>query len=448
MQILSVHLKNIKSHRDTELTFSPAINVLSGPNGVGKSTVFEAIGYALFGVDASSFVGNVERFLTIGARRGDIAVVFQLDKGELFRISRTVGTPAKWQLAKEVGGDFEVEDHKDIKETEQRLKELLGLDNGRSLAEQFELVIGPFQNEFLGPFVIRQATKRRDKFDEILGIDAWRKTFNETKTLASAIAAKIKEFEAAIGPLKEQVSALPAMVDAHKTAVDGLKQTQQDLSRQQQALEEIEKQLGVIDQREQMIKSLGVDIGTLKERVDNGKDKVGGQKTLITEAEKARKIVAENTAGKQAYEQVEKRLAGFREQEKLQRQLEKEVADLEKQVSASGERCAAEMRAIEQARKDLHSEEHDLAEKRKKLAIDESLKSQAERLPNLRGDIDRVRTQIGKLAGRRASLEEGSEKLAEGVCPFFQEPCLNIAAKPPEMSSRKSSPGLRRNISV
>ncbi len=52
MQILSIHLKNIKSHRDTELSFSAGINVLSGPNGAGKSTVFEAIGYALFGVDA------------------------------------------------------------------------------------------------------------------------------------------------------------------------------------------------------------------------------------------------------------------------------------------------------------------------------------------------------------------------------------------------------------
>ncbi len=143
--------------------------------------------------------------------------------------------------------------------------------------------------------------------------------------------------EAAIRPLKEQVAALPETADAHKTAVNGLKQTQQELSRQHQVLKELEKQLAKIDQREQTIKSLGVEIGTLKERVDNGKDKVGGQKTLITEAEKAKKIVAENTAGKQSYEQAEKCLVGFRGQEKLQRQLEKEAADLEKQVGASGE---------------------------------------------------------------------------------------------------------------
>ena len=82
MQIISIHLKNIKSHRNTELVFSPGINVLSGPNGVGKSTIFEAIGYALFGVDAQSFVGNVDRFITIGAKRGEIAVVFQLEDHE------------------------------------------------------------------------------------------------------------------------------------------------------------------------------------------------------------------------------------------------------------------------------------------------------------------------------------------------------------------------------
>ncbi len=129
MHILSIHLKNIKSHDELNLTFSSGINVLSGPNGIGKSTIFEAIGYAMFGVDAQSFVGNVERFISIGAKKGAISVVFDI-KEERFQVSRTVGTPSRWLLAKEVGGAFEVEEHKDSKETEARLKELLGLEGG------------------------------------------------------------------------------------------------------------------------------------------------------------------------------------------------------------------------------------------------------------------------------------------------------------------------------
>ena len=90
MQILSIHLKNIKSHRDTELCFSAGINVLAGPNGAGKSTIFEAIGYALFGVDAKDFVSNVDRFLSIGAKKGEISVIFSADDGGTYRVSRPV----------------------------------------------------------------------------------------------------------------------------------------------------------------------------------------------------------------------------------------------------------------------------------------------------------------------------------------------------------------------
>ncbi len=431
MQILSIHLKNIKSHRETELTFSSGINVLSGPNGVGKSTIFEAIGYALFGVDAQSFVGNVDRFITIGAKRGEISVMFQLADDERYRVNRTVGTPSKWLLAKEVGGDFEVEEHKDSKETELRLKGLLGLKSARSLAEQFELVIGPFQNEFLGPFVIKQPSKRRDKFDEILGIDTWRKTFNETKVLASAIKSKIEVLESAIGPLKDHVAELPGKRADHKVAKQGLEQTGQELANRQKKLTDLETLLVNVNKREQDFKALEVEIGTLKERIDNGKEKISHQKLLVSEADKAHKIIAETTSGKKAFELAEARLTELRDQVKIQRQLEQEVADLNNQVSRLSERFKIESKAVEKAREEIAAEEKTLAESRKALAIDEKQHELAGCLPEIRSAIDRMRKQLGRLEGRRAALEEGSEKLAEGICPFFQETCLNIAEKPP-----------------
>jgi DNA repair protein SbcC/Rad50 len=430
MQIHSIQLKNIKSHRDTELHFSPGINVLSGPNGVGKSTIFEAIGYALFGVDAQSFVGNVERFISIGAKKGEIALVFQIGQ-EHFRVSRTVGTPSKWLLARQTGGEFEVEEHKDIRETEARLKELLGLEGGRSLAEQFELVIGPFQHEFLGPFVIRQPAKRRDKFDEILGIDSWRKTFSETGALLKAIEAKVKELESGIAPLRDQVVSLPEKREAHRAARQELEQTEKAFSKLQQGLKEIEAHLAEIDRREQAVKALGDKINELKVRIDNGKEKIASQKTLIEEAAKARNIVSDNTTGKQAFEAAEQQLTELRELQKTQRRLEQELANLDTQVGTLTERHSAEARAIELAGKDLQAEEQAQAEQRKALAVDEQLQLVAAGLPGIRESINSVRAELGRLDGRRTGLEEGREKLAEGICPFFQEPCLNIAERPP-----------------
>jgi len=430
MQILSIQLKNIKSHRELNLDFSPGINVLSGPNGVGKSTIFEAIGYALFGVDAQSFVGNVDRFVSIGAKKGEITVVFCIDD-ERYRVSRSVGTPARWLLEKEVGGQFEVEEHKDVKETEARLKDLLKLEGSRSLAEQFELVIGPFQNEFLGPFVEKRPTTRRNKFDEILGIDSWRKTYSETGALLKAIQNKTEKLEEGLIQLKRQVAELPEKRDAHKIAKKDLLDTEAYFNQQQQKLKELEQRLVEIDKHEQTVRELGVEIDKLRERIGNGTEKVGSQKALIAEADKARQIVAANSAGKQTYEQAEQRLVALREQFRRQRELEKSAAALQTRVSTLTERHAAETKAIEQTGKELDTEEKTLAEKRQALAIDETVSQRAARLPEIRTAIRSLQARIGQLDGRRVGLEEGREQLAEGICPFFQEPCLNIAERPP-----------------
>jgi exonuclease SbcC len=431
MQILSIHLKNIKSHRDTELSFSAGINVLSGPNGIGKSTVFEAIGYALFGVDAQSFVGNVERFVSIGAKRGEIAVVFRPSPEETFRVTRTVGTPSRWLLAREVGGAFEVEEHKDAKETEARLKELLGLDNGRPLAEQFTLVIGPFQNEFLGPFVIKQAAKRRDEFDAILGIDTWRKTFNETKSLASAIKSKVEVLQAEIGTLQEQVVVLPEKKLEHKTAGEELDRARMNLETRRKSLKEAEARLAEFDSREQAIQKLQAEVKTHQERIRNGEEKIAGQRVRVDESEKARQVVAETASGKETFEKAEKRLAQLHEQAKVRRRLEQEIASIDKQVEKWGERFEVESRSIERTRNELNEEEQALTERKKELAVDDASRALAARLPEIRDAIEDLRKQLGQLEGRRAGLEEGSEKLAEGICPFFREPCRNIADRPP-----------------
>lgn len=431
MQILSIQLKNIKSHRDTELHFSPGINVLSGPNGVGKSTIFEAIGYALFGVDAQSFVGNIERFISIGAKRGEISLVFQLEGDQRFRVSRSVGTPSKWLLAKELGGGFEVEEHKDAKETETRIKELLGLDNGRPLADQFTLVIGPFQHEFLGPFVIKQAAKRRDEFDAILGIDTWRKTFGETNGLLKAIKARVDALESAIAPLREQVAVLPDKRAAQKAAKLELTAAQQEFKLKQQSLSSLQKQLQEIDLREQTVKTLAGLIDTLRVRIETGREKIVAQKTLVSGAEKAQQMVTETAAGRQAFEQAEQRLAELAELAKRQRLLEGELVTLDKQLGRLAERFELETRSIDNLQRELEEDTRRLAERRQQLAIDPALQQRAERLPEIRKALDSLRARAGQLEGRRAGLAEGSEKLGQGICPFFQEPCRNLAEAPP-----------------
>src|SRR5258708_928572 len=48
MQILALELENTKSYATAQVDFSAGVNAIVGHNGSGKSTILEAIGFALF----------------------------------------------------------------------------------------------------------------------------------------------------------------------------------------------------------------------------------------------------------------------------------------------------------------------------------------------------------------------------------------------------------------
>ena len=431
MQILSIHLKNIKSHRDTELSFSAGINVLSGPNGAGKSTIFEAIGYALFGVDAKDFVSNVDRFISIGSKKGEISVVFRADDGETYRVSRTVGAGAKWLLAREIGGSFEVEDHARMEETEARVAEILGLANGRPLAEQFKLVIGPFQNDFLGPFVIKQATKRQEAFDEILGIDAWRKTYKGTSGLISAVQERMKVLAAEVAGKQEQLAVLPDKTAELTAGRSELALRHGGLMEKEAALGALDTRLVELESREKMIAALTTEVQLLENRITDGNAKTAEQQQRVAESQTALKIVEESRLGMEAFDKVETHLAELRQKEQQRRVVEQDIAGLEKESLRLSQLLEHERAEVAKSGTQADSEQEKLNAARTELQPDPLRAALAARLPELRTELETQRRQRALLEGRRESLLEGKEKLAEGICPFFQEQCRNIAGSAP-----------------
>ena len=429
MQILSIHLKNIKSHRDKGFTFSPGINVLSGPNGIGKSTIFEAVGYALFGVDARDFVGNIDRFVTIGEKKGEVKVVFQPDNEETYQASRTVGSNSKWLLARKIGEDFEVEDHANAEETQNRIKELLGLDNGRSLADQFKLVIGPFQNDFLGPFVIKQSTKRQEAFDEILGIDAWRKTYKGSKSLLDAVTHKIELIAAEIEAKQEQLEVLPDKKQELKDVKASRKDHSDKLKSEQAAHDKASAQLQEFDQQKDSLDTVRSGLEKTRDRITTGKEHVGSQRTLVKQAEGAIKLLEKHRPGKEAFEKAEALLKQLREREQQRRAIQLDVETLSREALRLTESFDHETKEIKQTQLDLNTEKQKLDQERQSLKPGSEVATEAAKLETLRTQLEEAQTARNVLDGSRSSLLEGHDKLAEGICPFFQEPCQNIAGK-------------------
>ncbi|MDO9042884.1 MAG: SMC family ATPase, partial [Desulfocapsaceae bacterium] len=374
---------------------------------------------------------NIERFITIGAKKGEVAVTFAPGDGDTYRATRTVGAGSKWLLAREIGGIFEVEDHAGAPETEARIKELLGLDSGRPLADQFKLVIGPFQNEFLGPFVLKQPAKRQEAFDEILGIDAWRKTYQGTRTLLKAVKSRIDLLTVEIEGKEEQVAALPEREKELTSLVAEAEAQQKLLAEKEKSLNATEAQLAKLDGREKMTLVVKGEIQVLENRIRDGEGKIADNRKRVKEAELALETVEKSRAGKEAFAAAEVQLKALREQEKQRRAIEQDIIALDKETARLAQAYAHERREVEKIAAEQAAEELRLNADQKKLVAGEGITLAAARLPDLKEEAEKLRQVLGLLEGRRAGLQEGKEKLAEGVCPFFKEECQNIAGRAP-----------------
>ena len=84
MILKELKMKNFKSHKDTTIKFHEGITIITGENGAGKTTIFEAIQYALF-----KKTNNVQKeLMKHGARQMQVQLTF-MENGNTYMIKRT-----------------------------------------------------------------------------------------------------------------------------------------------------------------------------------------------------------------------------------------------------------------------------------------------------------------------------------------------------------------------
>lgn len=92
MKINSLRMQNFRQHARTEMTFDRGITAIIGPNGSGKTTVLEAIAWALYGQPAIRGQRDGVRFLGAGARAPvEVELDFELG-GHRYRVKRGLTT--------------------------------------------------------------------------------------------------------------------------------------------------------------------------------------------------------------------------------------------------------------------------------------------------------------------------------------------------------------------
>ncbi len=197
-------LDNITTHKKTSVEFADGINVLSGLNGTGKSTVLKMIGFALFdhlAGNQSDYVRDDQK----GTRTtGSVTVFFTGKDGNDYRVKRAIGggnttpyiTHADSAIEMPFSGRWDAFNW---------IREQMGADKTVDLGNLFKNSIGVDQGTFTAPF-LETVARRKTIFSPILNVDVYEKAFKNHLEIQHELDADIAKHQIRISGLEGEIS--------------------------------------------------------------------------------------------------------------------------------------------------------------------------------------------------------------------------------------------------
>ena len=236
-------MKNFRSHEDSDIDFTPGLNIFLGEVGAGKTSILEAISFALFGKYAGSV--NQNGLIRRGTDKAVISLTFSTSIGR-YKVERTISAQKiqkpkmsvyngkEWMLA--VEGATAVS---------KSVENFLNVDSSTFLA-----AIYASQSE-IKEMLETQPGKRRERLDKLLGIDKYEKIW---KTLGEAEHIVLKELTDAqekasgVNVYEKQLKKIRLKLNSDKKELRNLKISLTDIYKKLKPTEKQLKELNLLKQ--------------------------------------------------------------------------------------------------------------------------------------------------------------------------------------------------------
>ncbi|MEM4579156.1 MAG: AAA family ATPase [Thermosphaera sp.] len=179
--IRRVILEDFLSHKDSNIQFDEGVNVIIGENGAGKSSILEAIYYAL--TSEKWRAGKIEDLVNKNSQNARVILEFEYE-GHEFRIEKEIGRDRKAFLFKD--GKLIADRVESVKKT---LKELIRLD-----PEKLNGVAIVAQGGLTELFTQTKPSERKERVDELLGLNVYEEIGEKIKEICLEVSEDIGTF--------------------------------------------------------------------------------------------------------------------------------------------------------------------------------------------------------------------------------------------------------------
>ena len=264
--IKGITIKNFKSHKYTELSFNKGITTIIGHNGSGKSSIFEAMSFALYGKAG----GRIRDLIKKGSRMFSINLSFEL-RGKTYEVFRSRGSSTIDKI--KINGK-PYNDALSNEEVNNIIKEILGINHN-----VFLNAIYIKQGEIDNLINIRPA-ERKKLIGELLGINKYEEVWKE-------MGISIGEFKNRLENIKGQLSRIDTIkgdIEKLKEDIDNkeleLKELKEEYhykdsiyKNKKSILEEYNKKERIYNKLNEKIRDLTKDISNIEDRIrDSNRD--------------------------------------------------------------------------------------------------------------------------------------------------------------------------------
>lgn len=244
MKFKKLELKNFKSHANTTINFNDGITLIVGENGAGKSSIFEAITFALY---KQSNLNNIDLVRTNKGISGKIEMEVKLtfnSHGTDYRIERkVVKNNGKAKSSAKLIKITELRDEtiaSKITEVDREIEQILSMDSSTFLNAIH------IQQGQISDLIDKTPAERKELIGQLLKLDDLESAY---KRLPDIRNEKIKESEFYKGKITNGADLNNQLEDAKKEQVILLKKDQVFINQ----LNEINNNLEIkIEQKEEL----------------------------------------------------------------------------------------------------------------------------------------------------------------------------------------------------
>jgi exonuclease SbcC len=394
MLIKSVELKNVKSYQHETIEFLEGINGICGQNGNGKSTILEAIGYALFDYPPYK---KIEDFRRQGEKSGYITVTVE-GKDEIeYLIYRKLGG-SDYYIKTPVG---EIKGKKDV--VNWIASNLLyNVRSPEDMPSIFENAVGVPQGTFTTAFLLNPEPRKKI-FDNILRVEEYKAAYTNLREVITAIEKTIDSMDRELIPLRTRTENYPELKTEKETLqleIDGLNAKIQEIRSEISSLTGKKEEL---TGKKTQLDALYSRIASERVRLEEVTKQLERANSDLQRAESAQKMVNELIPVEELYKKENLALRELNGDRVKRDKLKDDISRLDIKMNSLKEKLERSLR--------LAQENIDLEEK-KKLLIPEI--EEAHRLDGSIRELQKeLKEPMNELISRLLNLREKSKRMED-----------------------------------